>query len=249
MKKIMMLLIAVVMLFSVTGQAMAAFNEGDLIRVVYSGTGAGTEYATDLGAFSASAPLASNVAFNADTFNLSSLGSGATWANTNVAYFILSNTANGTNGAAYASGPAGAGNINPYAFWGSFSPAAGSTLDTYRGAAVGNNATVAQTFTYSYWNMMNGGGTMIGTMGNYLASGDAEKNLAALGSSSYVDQVLYYYGSDPSLGAQGTNLATIRTFANGSTELVAQATPIPAAIYLFGSGLMGLVGLRRKTVA
>ncbi|MGC1456606.1 MAG: hypothetical protein WA946_15585 [Nitrospirota bacterium] len=249
MKKIILLFVAMMLMVSFAGQAMAAFDEGDLIRVVYSGTGAGTEYATDLGAFSASAPLTTNVAFNTDTFSLSKLGSGATLANTNVAYFILSNTANGGNGSAYASGPANAGNINPYAFWGSFSPAAGSTLDTYRGAAVGNNATVAQTGTYSYWNMMNGGGTMIGTMGNYLASGDAEKNLGALATSSYVDQVLYYYGSDPSSGAQGTSIATIRTFADGSTQLVAQATPIPAAIYLFGSGLMGLVGLRRKTVA
>lgn len=247
-----MLLIAAVMLFSVTGQAMAAFNEGDLIRVVYSGTGTGTEYATDLGAFSATSPLTSNATLNTDAFSLSNLGTGATFANTNVAYFIMSSTANGNNGAAYASGPAGAGNINTYAFWGSYQPAASNTLDGFNtfGTVVGHNSTLSQSNSASYWNQMNGGGTMIGTMGNYLASGDAEKNLGALATSSYVDQILYYYGSDPDSGNKGTNIGFIRTFADGHTELLtAQATPIPAAIYLFGSGLMGLVGLRRKTAA
>jgi len=33
---------------------------------------------------------------------------------------------------------------------------------------------------------------------------------------------------------------------NNSSQTVVTATPIPAAAYLFGSGLMGLVGIRRK---
>jgi len=229
---------------------MAAFNEGDLIRVVYTGTGGGTEYATDLGAFSATSALTSNYALNTDTFSLASIGA-TSWADVKVAYFVMSSTGAAGNGAAYTSGTATGGNINTYAFWGSYQPNAGSTMDTYHAAAgTSNNATVSQSSTYSYWNMMNGGGTTIGTMNQYLASGDAEKTLTALGSSSYVDQVLYYYGSDPDSGVKGTQVATIRTFADGHTEAVAVAnTPIPAAVYLFGSGLMGLVGLRRKMSA
>jgi hypothetical protein len=48
------------------------------------------------------------------------------------------------------------------------------------------------------------------------------------------------------------NVATIRTYADGTTQLnptsVAQ-TPVPAAVYLLGSGLLGLVGIRRKMAA
>ena len=39
-------------------------------------------------------------------------------------------------------------------------------------------------------------------------------------------------------------LAIIKT--DGSIEIKAANTPIPAAFYLMGSGLLGLVGLRRK---
>lgn len=58
-------------------------------------------------------------------------------------------------------------------------------------------------------------------------------------------------GLNPLLG--GT-LYTVSLMNNGtaSTQILANqatvtATPIPAAVWLFGSGLMGLVGLRRRT--
>lgn len=250
MKKIMMLFVAMMLVVGFTGQAMAAFEEGDLIRVVYrmSANGTGTEYATDLGAFSATSPLTLTAIYNTNNFDLAKVGA-SSMADVNVAYFVMSSTANGGNGAAYASGSTTGGAVNLYAFWGSYQPAASNTLDTFKMNAVGNNASVSQSNAYSYWNSMNGGTFYTGTMGNYLASGDAEKNLATIGTNGYVDQVLYYYG-DPDNGANGMNVATIRTFADGHTEAVAVAnTPIPAAIYLFGSGLMGLVGLRRKTAA
>ncbi len=254
MKKIMMLLIAVVMLFSVTGQAMAAFNEGDLIRVVYNTSNdpvSGAhyfEYATDLGAFQPTS--LSGMTANTDAFNTSSVGGAsgtATFSQMNVAYFIM-------NSSGYAASTSASGNINTYAFWGSYQPAASNTLGTFAAAAVGNNAKVAMDSGYSYWTQMNGGGTMIGTMGNYLATGDAEKSLAALSTTGYVDQILYYYGADPDSGIKGTKASYIRTFADGHTTVSAidpslPSVPIPAAIYLFGSGLMGLVGLRRKTAA
>jgi hypothetical protein len=43
----------------------------------------------------------------------------------------------------------------------------------------------------------------------------------------------------------GTSVAQIITNNDGSTTVVT-ATPIPAAFYLMGSGLLGLVGLRRR---
>ena len=41
----------------------------------------------------------------------------------------------------------------------------------------------------------------------------------------------------------------IRTFADGHTEIIPMATPLPAAFWLLGSGLMGLVGIRRRMTA
>jgi len=40
----------------------------------------------------------------------------------------------------------------------------------------------------------------------------------------------------------------IRTFADGSTQ-VSAPVPVPAAIWLLGSGLIGLVGIRRRMTA
>ena len=62
------------------------------------------------------------------------------------------------------------------------------------------------------------------------------------------------FGMTPLVTSDGTFLsvslmndgtATAQVFANGTTAN-ASPTPIPAAAYLFGSGLLGLVGIRRK---
>jgi hypothetical protein len=69
----------------------------------------------------------------------------------------------------------------------------------------------------------------------------------------YVDHTLYYYGSPSGASGASTGLAvaTIRTYADGATQLNPRvaATPVPAAVYLLGSGLLGLVGIRRKMAA
>jgi hypothetical protein len=41
-------------------------------------------------------------------------------------------------------------------------------------------------------------------------------------------------------------VATIRTLADGTSTINPSAVPVPAAVYLLGSGLLGLVGLRRR---
>jgi hypothetical protein len=251
-------------MLGVSGQAMAAFNEGDLIRVVYNtgANGTGTEYATDLGAFSSTTPLTgNNLLTGTDKFSLGSVSAGS-WSNVNVAYFIEDFNANPTatgQGSMYTSGQALiGGHQNQYAYYN----AAGqiqNTLTAYQNAAgTASSIALLQTNGSSYWNSMNGGGSGVGTMAGFLnqtTNDNAEKNLAGLSSAGYVDQVLYWYGLNPdsnSQGSRGTVLGTIRTFADGSTQLIATSTattPIPAAIYLFGSGLVGLVGMRRKISA
>jgi hypothetical protein len=120
-------------------------------------------------------------------------------------------------------------------------------------AGSNTSITVSQSALYSYWNNMNSGGTTPGTFGGYLQN-TAEANLAALATVGYVDQVLYYYGANPDGGTPGVQVGVLRTFADGSTMLnpmndPGASVPVPAAAYLFGSGLLGLIGLRRKMAA
>lgn len=76
---------------------------------------------------------------------------------------------------------------------------------------------------------------------------NTEANLAALvtGTATSVTQNLYHFTSANVAGSVADfNGVTITTSADGSSTVT--ATPIPAAFYLMGSGLMGLVGLRRR---
>jgi hypothetical protein len=85
----------------------------------------------------------------------------------------------------------------------------------------------------------------------FVPAGNAATSLAALSTAGFVDQVLYYYGSPTGISgtSTGVNVSVLRTFADGSTQLNPSAVPIPAAVYLFGSGLLGLAGIRRKMAA
>jgi hypothetical protein len=253
MKRILMLMMVALVMFGVSGQAMASFNDGDLLRVVYQGAGAGQEYVTDLGAFSTlTSPITSNNPLTGqDTFSLSSVGAGS-WSNVQVAYFIVDLAGNGGTGAVWTSGGVNGGYHNSGAL-ASFTGAGAVTYNSWQTNSGGANSLAqSQSVFGSYWNWLNNaqsGAPDIGGMGSYLLTpaSSAEANLANLATTGYVDQVLYYYGSNPDGTARGTALGTIRTMLNGtgSTQLLA-STPIPAAAYLFGSGLLGMFGLRRK---
>jgi hypothetical protein len=251
MKRILMLMMVALVMFGVSGQAMASFNDGDLVRVVYQGSGTGTEYVTDLGNFSTlTSPIASNNPLTGtDTFSMSSVGA-SSWASMQVAYYIVSFSANNNNGAAWTSGGVNGGHTNAGAFNGFLgaTAATNSSWGIYSGGA--NSATVQQADLGSYWNNLNlatSGAPNIGSMGGYLVTpaNSAEANLANLATTGYVDQILYYY-SNGDTGGRGTAVATIRTLLNGTGSTQLLATPIPAAAYLFGSGLLGMFGLRRK---
>jgi len=250
------MMVALVM-FGVSGQAMASFNDGDLLRVVYTGSGSGTEYITDLGNFSTlTSPITSNNTLaGTDTFSLASVGA-SSWANVQIAYFIVNTAGNGGTGAVWTSGGTNGGNTNAGAL-ASFTGAGALTYNSWQTNSAGaNSLTESQASGVSYWTWLNNaqsGAPDIGGMAGYLKTpgSTAEANLGNLATAGYVDQVLYYYGATPDSGLRGTAVATIRTLLNGtgSTQLLASAVPIPAAAYLFGSGLLGMFGLRRKMAA
>src|SRR5574341_1577011 len=246
MKKILMLMIVAVLMLGISGQAMASFEEGHLIRVVYSGTGAGTEYVTDLGDFlSLTSPLTSNNALSGqNTFSLANVGASATWANTNVAYFIVSFSANAGAGAAWTSGPASGSNNNFGTFWTNFVGSTAMTTNSWQQYSGGaNSVAVSQADGASYWINQNSGGTSIGTFMGYLTN-TAEKNLGELATAAYVDQYLYYYGANPDGGTPGTQVAKLRTFADHTELGAVSQVLVPAAVYLFGTGQIGRASCR-----
>ncbi|HUI66757.1 MAG TPA: hypothetical protein VL087_00925 [Nitrospirota bacterium] len=240
MKKIMMLLIVAVLMLGMSGNAMAFFGEGDLIRVVYSTiNGTGNEFATDLGSLSTLLSSPGNITTGA----FSVLPGQTDFSNTRVAYFVYDFS--GTNGHMWSSGPQ-----NPLGVTaGSFANAQGGmyTAASLWATSGTNTFSNTQANPSSYWINVNESGSALGTFDNYLKS-SAEANLTALNTpGGFVDQYLYYYGADPLNSPTITQVAMIQTNANGTTTL--STVPIPAAAYLFGSGLLGMFGLRRKMAA
>jgi len=79
-------------------------------------------------------------------------------------------------------------------------------------------------------------------------------NLSGASGNSFYLSFLDSTGNNPVLTNDQVNgYATVidvnangAAVTNNSNQVTVTATPIPAAAYLFGSGLMGLVGIRRK---
>jgi|GEM_PF-770698 hypothetical protein len=269
MKKIMMLLTATMLLFGLSGQSMASFGDGDLIQVVYSSAGT-METATDLGYIaSLTTPATSNVTYNTNNFNIASLGSSATAANSYVAYFSYSPSYSG-EGQVWTSGNSG-GQTAKFGSTNYFVNGYNNTTGLYYNSATpgGSSAqvTVSMSGPNSYYTRMNYNGGAVGQMAGFLPNGDGEASLAALSTTGYVDQNLYYYQPTLTRGANasGLNVADVRTFADGSTEILAESggssgaitapppppspTPVPPSVLLMGAGLMCLLGIHRKMMS
>ena len=95
-----------------------------------------------------------------------------------------------------------------------------------------------------------------GSMGNNINSATRMNTEASLdgligSGSGSVTQALYFWDNittTVTADKSGVEVARITTNADGSTVITAP-TPIPPAFFLMGSGLLGLLGLRRRFVA
>lgn len=243
MKRSLLFLAATtVSLFGFSGQAFAYFTDGSLIQVVYQ-TNGGFEVATDLGAF---APTAAYTGTTQTLGTTVTAGSGvfstATWGDLRVAYFVKQ-----TTGAdAWTSGPS-TGQTSGNRKWTGFQSATTSVMSKYAVVAgTSNQGTLAKSEMQSYYSKLNQGGLGIGGFAGFIPAANGETSLANIGTVGYVDSYLYYYNTPNSVTA-GTQVAKLRTYADGHTEVVgASPVPIPAPIFLLGSGLMALVGIKRK---
>jgi hypothetical protein len=211
----------VLLLFGFSGQAMAGyFVDGDLIRVVYSSAGT-METATDLGSIT----NLTTQTYNTNNFSLSALGAGATYANSYVAYFAYT-TSGGSLGQVWTSGNSG-GQTAQFGATNDFETAYIVTTGLYFNQT-GSPAQVTVLISNpdSYYNQMDVSGA--GQLAGFIPDGSAEASLAALSSTGYVDQTLYYYQPvNRGKNEGGLAVADIRTFLDGHTALtVLNNTPV-----------------------
>lgn len=94
--------------------------------------------------------------------------------------------------------------------------------------------------------MNRGGGPGYGGMNDVVVEGEGALEGAAWDTDGYEDMYVWNYWAPTDTVSE---YATIRLLDNGdgtADVVIANPVPVPAAVWLLGSGLLGIVGLRRK---
>lgn len=235
-------LIAAAMLTLTASSAFAAYtNDNELVRVVFStGAGATTTVVNDLGSISSFLATTGSNTLAGTAFSYSTLGATANASNTYEVFFAKNNKITGTTYDMYVASNA--------------APTTGNRkFTTFNGSVVGfDNLYTAPNTTGTlsdYQNKFGNTGTLNGTFSTVQEFSLA--TVAALNLYEFSNAV-----SNTFPVTTGTNVnsnLTILTNADGSVTFqnnaAAAPTPIPPAFFLMGSGLLGMVGLRRKSKA
>jgi hypothetical protein len=241
-KNLAALFAAAVMTLSATSAFAAFAQDNELVRVVFStGAGATTTVVNDLGSLPTILATTGKVDVAGTGFSYSTLGASANASNTYEVFFAKNNKITGTTYDMWVAAPS-APSIGQRKFtnfnsgvigFNNLYTAAGlvnttGTLAEYQGK-FGNAGTLAATFN---------------TVQEYSLATVAALNLYQFSSTSNL--------SYPAMTGTNANVDfTILTNADGSVSFQGAAapanTPIPPAFLLMGSGLLGMVGLRRKS--
>jgi hypothetical protein len=268
MKKFFGILIAALLVIGLACQANAAYTytNGDLIRVVYdvtSTTGAGAVYnweaATDLG--SAANIISNPTGFtDSSNFNLfNSIGSSGNFSSNNsalyVAYFAVNNSQFWTSGTQGASETNTGSNVYTNTVESNAKlivglSGYGSTSSNAQSS--GNNIWLATSLDTYFKEMNHNNVTETGGYSNFFgSSGNGDASITAGGSTVLQD---LFYWNPGSTKQTITGSVTLETTINSSgvittvAEQEVSATPIPPSMLLFGTGLLGLVGIGRKNI-
>ncbi|RNC69005.1 MAG: PEP-CTERM sorting domain-containing protein [Desulfuromonadales bacterium] len=239
-KKMIALLAGALMTVAMAGNALAYFENDHLIRVVYDKT-AMKEVATDLGSISTilSTKGVQVLGAGADSYLGGALAT-SSFSNLNVAYYAV----NVANMDLYLSSKADTQSLNGTTGWTAGSSAIANTLSRYAGLG-GSTVTLGMGDASSYWAKLDGTGTKVGKFNTFYSAANGEMNLAALATGGEVKQNLFFFDNPKTTVAGVKQNLTIKTLSTGGTE-VASNVPVPPALFLMGSGLLGLVGIRRK---
>lgn len=252
-RKIASVIAAAALVMGVSTSAFAAFTDLSLERFVYNST---TEVGTDLGNVQTLLSNTGSTTIGTGASSFVSLGLTSSTAPLYVAYYSYdSNTQSmwiaaakglGTitvTDAAYSSGTNISGLVNNY-----YSHLTAVTSDGATSAKTGNNDQGSST----WFNTSDKTQAGLGGYASMLKPEEVPGTSVKLDLTSAVTQGLYFF--DTSTAEEGKpfvfkEIGTVTTNTDGSTTVSANSaaqTPIPAAFYLMGSGLLGLVGIRRK---
>jgi hypothetical protein len=257
MKKKMIVLLAAAMMTLAAGNAFAFYGNLDLVEVFYNTT-TNQEAAIDLGSLTANTAGGYNFAYaSAAPLSVNSTTAGMTLGtSTQVAFYALDNA----NSTALVSSTNGAPTQNSdyqSTIYNAASQMQAQGYTTGQGAGINGRVATLATGTAGF---PNGFIDQMRTSGLWYAGyvnavGEANLSTAAAANLGIygVNDVTVGSGAvaldfNATVTFDGTNAVTSLTNDNG-TGGTAPATPIPAAAYLLGSGLLGLFGLRRKQKA
>ena len=241
--------VAALLALGMAGSAFAAFQDLELIRVVYQRSGGTIEAATDLGNVNTLLASGGTVGGGVNAFTVVT-GTAFDTSNLYVAYFAVDQA----NKHLWMSGtgPENIGSLKTSTV-NAVTQALQSGYNLLTPTSPATSTVLQDTTALASWKLK-ADGTNPGGYGGAITSGAAnvEASLATLASGS-VSQNLYFwsnYGSSSAgvLQANAGTTITILTNADGSSTVTPQtaATPIPPAFFLMGSGLLGMVGIRRR---
>ena len=245
MKKIVTILAAAMLTLGAAANAMAYFSNGDLIQVAYV-MGGTNEVATDLGSASSLVSGGTVTLTGSNALSLSALGA-SSWDQVNVVYFALDTA---TKRVWESASDSVTTNKNAYT---AFASAMSNLYLGYQGAGSTQTVSLAQSDVHSYNTLFNNNdtsGVSNGVMANLNTNWTGvEMNLAALATGGTATATIYSKIANTTSALAATPLTIVASSDGTVTASSGTPTPIPPRFLLMGSGLLGMVGIRRKVPA
>ncbi|MBJ6724289.1 hypothetical protein [Geomesophilobacter sediminis] len=243
MKKKMIALLAGALLALSAGNALAYFGAGELNLYAYNNTLTSSEVGVDLGSLASLMTPGADTLITKASSNLTGLKTGATYVYAGI-YGVAA------NGNVYAIANKGLGsfaeNTSNYI---NFTNANSGVNNGYT-SATSDIKTIASKGTgasNTYFGKMDKGNNFTGTYASVMPTSMANQGDFRTTLAADVQKGIYLL--DVANGSTTfKEVGTATFFTNGNIEVQADAasTPIPPAFLLMGSGLLGMVGLRRK---